>query len=67
MSGSKKIDPTETYVLEETAITKTCTIEELAELAIGPAKARETVREEDHRPKNDSRSDDLGDWTELLD
>lgn len=34
MSSGEKVDPTETYVLEETAITKVKSLEELAELAL---------------------------------
>lgn len=34
MSSGKKLDPTETYVLEETAITQISSLEELAELAM---------------------------------
>ncbi|HEX7080195.1 MAG TPA: hypothetical protein VF329_04205 [Gammaproteobacteria bacterium] len=33
MSSGEKVDPTNTYVLEETAVTKAMTIEELAKLA----------------------------------
>ena len=34
MSGGEKVDATKTYVLDETAITKVTSIEELAELAM---------------------------------
>lgn len=40
MSSGKKADPTETYVLEETAITRISSIDELAELATGQDSGR---------------------------
>lgn len=35
MANQKRADPTETYVLEETAITRINSLEELAKLALG--------------------------------
>lgn len=41
MSSGREIDPSKTYVLEETAITKVKTIEELAEMAADAGRPRE--------------------------
>ena len=40
MSGDK-LDPTKTYVLDETATTKSLTLEQLAKLATGDGEAPE--------------------------
>lgn len=40
MSQDSKADPTETYVLEETAITRLNSLEELAELALSQDEGR---------------------------
>lgn len=47
MSDGKQVDPTETYVLEETSITRLNSLEELAELALR--------RSEESRSSTDAR------------
>jgi hypothetical protein len=50
MSDDDEMDPTQTYVLEETILTKTRTLKELAELAVGtePPDAEEALDKRSH-------------------